>query len=91
MMLLCTLWLLFNFVDIVVSGLAIQAGAEELGILYRWLGDWNTAVFIKGMLATLVGMYLAGTNRRSLLSGITAGMALICLYNGLVLNQVTGR
>jgi hypothetical protein len=82
---LCIAWLFLNFLDVAISGLALSAGASEIGILFPLAGDWNLFILLKIGIAALVGLYLTGTGRRAVLTGITSGMAVICMYNGLVL------
>ena len=83
--LLCIIWLSLNFLDVAISRLAVSAGAVEIGLLFPLSGDWNLFALVKIGAATLIGLFLAGTERRTILTGITAGMAVICIYNGIVL------
>ena len=80
------LWLIFSFLDIVISSLVIRLGGQEVMPLYRWLGeDWEMFVFVKGVFTILVAILLVSKGKKSILTGLTVGMAVICAWNGLVL------
>ena len=81
-------WVIFNMLDIVISLLAIRAGAIEIGILYQFSNDFLAASINKMMLAILIGIILVYARKTSWLSLCNLGMVGLCIYNGFVLLKV---
>lgn len=83
--LLFAMWIVFNLVDVVVSWLATQFGAGEVGVLYRISGSWYGLTMTKMLLVVVVGIALVYFRKNSWLALLTVGMAGLCIYNGWVL------
>ena len=82
---LFVLWLILNMLDIIISLLAMRAGAVEVGLLYQVSGTWLVGSINKMMLATLIGVTLLYFRKNNLLSLLNLGMLGFCIYNGYVL------
>jgi hypothetical protein len=88
---LFTMWVLFNLVDVVISGVAIRLGACEIGVLYQVSGSWLSLAINKMALALLIGGVLVYARKDSWLRLLSLGMAGLCIYNGWALwQQITG-
>ncbi len=82
---LLLLWVTLNIVDIVISLLATEAGAIEVGLLYQVTGTWLATSINKMLLAILIGVMLVYYRKNSWLSLLNLGMLGLCIYNGYVL------
>ena len=79
--------LLFAFLDIVISGLAVRAGAIEIGLLYQLVDNWQMACFIKGVGTFILGFILVSYRKTDLLAISCTLYFLLCCWNGYVLLQ----
>ena len=79
------LWLTLNIQDIVISLMATQVGAVEIGLLYQVSDTFLAASINKIMLAILVGAILVYFRKNNWLSVLNLGMVGLCIYNGYVL------
>lgn len=80
------LWLVFNLLDLTISGLALHfGGACETGLLFFISQDFQLTCFIKGIVAFLFGMLLVAHRQKGLLAISCALYALLCTWNGQVL------
>ena len=79
------LWLSFNLLDMIISGLAIRFGANEIGPLFLICQDFQLMCFIKGIAAFLVGMVLVAYGQKRLLAIACGLYFLLCIWNGHVL------
>ena len=79
------LWLTLNIQDIVISLMATQVGAVEIGLLYQVSDTFLAASINKMMLAILVGAILVYFRKNNWLSLLNLGMVGLCIYNGYVL------
>ena len=82
---LFTLWMIFNILDTVISWLAIQHGATEVGILYQVSSSWKVMVINKMLLATGIGLALVYCKKDSWLALLNLGMIGLVVYGGWVL------
>ncbi len=82
---LFVLWLIFALLDMIISGLAIRAGAGEVGLLFLICNDWQLTCFVKGVASFLFGMILVAYQQKALLAISCAVYCGLSLYNGLVL------
>jgi hypothetical protein len=86
---LFALWLIFNVLDIIISVLATQMGAIEIGLLYQITGTWLATAINKTLLAILIGLLLVYLRKNNWLSVLNLGILGLCLYNGCVLLMLT--
>jgi hypothetical protein len=82
---LFSVWLTFNILDIIISILATQAGAVEIGLLHRLTGTWIATAINKMLLAVIIGVMLVYLRKSRWLSVLNLGIFALCLYNGYVL------
>ena len=82
---LFSVWLTLNVLDIIISVLATQAGATEVGLLYQLSGTWLATAINKMLLAILIGGILIYFRKNTWLSVLSLGMFGLCVYNGYVL------
>ena len=82
---LFSVWLTLNMLDIVISILATQAGAIEIGLLYQLSGTWIATAINKMLLANLIGITLVYFRKNNWLSILSLGIFGLCVYNGYVL------
>jgi len=82
------LWLALNMLDIIISLMATQAGAIEIGILYQVSGTFLAASINKMMVAILIGVILVYFRKNNWLALLSLGMLGLCVYNGGVLLKV---
>jgi hypothetical protein len=80
-----SVWLTFNILDIVISILATQAGAVEIGLLYRLTGTWVATAINKMLLAVIIGIMLVYLRKNKWFAALNLGIFGLCLYNGYVL------
>ncbi len=78
-------WVILNLLDVIISLLATQAGAIEVGLLYQLGGTFSAASINKMMLATLIGFVLLYYRKSNWLSLLNLGMLGLCTYNVCVL------
>ena len=82
---LFSVWLTLNMLDVIISVLATQAGAIEIGLLYQLSGTWLATAINKMLLAILIGGILVYLRKNNWLSILNLGVFGLCLYNGYVL------
>jgi hypothetical protein len=89
--LLVFLWLGLNIFDIAVSWVAVQLGANEVGIIWRITRSWPGLIIWKMLLALFVGCLLMRFRKDTWLIWLNAGFLGICVYNSWVLfRQING-
>ena len=79
------LWLLFNVLDVIISLMATNAGATEIGILYQLSSDFLAASINKILLAILIGILLVYVRKTTWLSLLVLAMFGLCIHNAYVL------
>jgi len=88
---LFVMWVVFNLVDVAISWMVIQAGASEVGLLYRLSGSWWNLTINKMVLALIIGAILVYARKNEWLALLTVGMAALCIWNGWVfIKQIGG-
>ena len=85
---LFSVWLTFNILDIIISILATQAGAVEIGLLYQLAGTWVAMAVNKLLLAVIIGVMLVYLRKNKWLVVLNLGIFGLCLYNGYVLLSI---
>ena len=84
------LLLVFVFLDIAMSLIALRYGAREVGVFFWLVGDFRTAIFIKGIFSFLLGMVLVAYNQVGLLKYANLFMFALTLYHGIMLAKTFG-
>lgn len=85
---LAILWVFLNLADIFLSWHALQAGALEIGVLYRLQLEFWTVSFVRIALALLVLAFLVYLKKPKLLVWLNLGMLLIVAWNIFVLRSL---
>ena len=75
------LWVLLNLADVFVSWLGVQAGALEIGFLYRLSAGFWSVSFMRMALAIAVLALLIKFQKAKLLVWLNLGMLLIIAWN----------
>ncbi len=84
---LVILWLGLNTFDIAISWMAVQLGANEVGIIWRITESWLCFIIYKILLALLVGWLFIHFRKTTWLIWLNIGISGICVYNLWVLFQ----
>ncbi len=85
--LLAITWLFLTVVDMTISYWGIQAGATEVGLLYRFSDSFFLMSAVKIALALIVALLLVFYNRAKWLMWLNWGMIAIVIWNCLTLGK----
>ncbi len=78
-LLFCGVFIGLNILDGWLTGVALELGSYELNPLLR--PTLGSNLLFKGLISVVIVLVLTSCNRGKLLKPLSAGMALVCVWN----------